>query len=114
MHYSIKVNYQTGDSFHIEEVTDILEWVWHNEDMVNESLERLNNHYKFYCDKNYMYEKPKGKVPKGVVWNNEYRLIMLELIDDDGKPFLYSASWCGYFETLYYAEVVVMGNRYDY
>ncbi len=35
---------------------------------------------------------------------------MLELVADDGKGFLFSSFWTGYFETLYSAEIIIKGN----
>jgi len=98
MHYTIEVNYQTGNSFGTEECTEILDRVWHNLEMCEKSLERINNHYKYYEKHSDMWSNPKGKKPEGVVWDDKYRMIMLELLDDDGKPFLYHPDWCGYLK----------------
>ncbi len=46
----------------------------------------------------------------GVKWDNEFRIIMLELVADDGKGFLFSSFWTGYFESLYSAGISVKGN----
>ena len=62
----------------------------------------------------FIYKKPKGKLPVGVTWNDEYRLLMLELITDDGKAYPYSPFWCGYFETLHKAEIVEADNDLVY
>ena len=114
MHYVIEVHYQTGDSFHTEEKTEIVEMIWHNLSQAEESLDRLKNHYKYYEKNDCAWQKPKGKMPNGVSWNNKYKYIQLEFVDDEGEPVLYSPSWCGYFETLYSAEIKAIGKRYEF
>ena len=54
-----------------------------------------------------MWSKPEEALPEGVKWSQKYRMIMLELVDDNGDPFLYSPFWVGYFETLYEAKIII-------
>lgn len=103
--YKIKIRYKTGDSFHNEDAEMFLEYEWTNLDSAKKSLKHIKNHYEFYQDNSNIWEKPKGKLPDGVSWNNEYRLIMLDLVDDNGKIYNYSSFWTGYFETLYSAII---------
>jgi len=110
----IKVNYKTGNSFGSSDEVDYIELAWKNLDRAKESLKRIKNHWEFYKDNAFIYKKPKGKLPVGVTWNDEYRLLMLELITDDGKAYPYSPFWCGYFETLHKAEIVEADNDLVY
>lgn len=106
MKFKIKIEYETGNSFSIYDETDYIGYEWKNLEMAKESLQRIKNHYKYYQDNNWIYEKPKDELPKGVVWDDEWRMLILELVDDDGKPFNYSSFWTGYFETLHCARIV--------
>ena len=114
MHYTIEVSYTTGDSFHTEERTEILDYVWHSLDMCEASLDRLKNHYEYYQKYCYSMDKVKNPLPVGVGWDKEWRLILLEFISDTGKTFNYSPSWCGYFECLHSAQVKLIGKEYTF
>jgi len=115
MQYNINISYQTGSSFHTEECEELIERDWKDVDKVKECLQRIQNHYEFYQKYSNMYSKPKVKIPKGVVWDEDYKQISLELIDDNGKPFRYSNFWTGYFEKLHIAEIIISdkGMRYE-
>lgn len=110
MKYTIKISYQTGDSLHSEDVEQCIEYEWSNLHYVQESLRRIGNHYKYYRENNNLWEKPKGVLPEGVYWDNRFKFIGLELIDDNGNPFKYSDFWTGYFEILYSAEIIISDN----
>lgn len=106
MTYRIKIHYTTGNSFNTDDYEECLEYGWQNLDMAKESLKRIKNHYKFYQDHGEQWTKPKCKLPVGVKWNNEHRMLMLELMTDDGKSYFYSSFWTGYFETLHSATII--------
>jgi len=106
--YTIEISYATGDSFHNEDRVSELGVTWKNLERAQESLEHIKNHYE-YCKKNYdQWSKPNGELPVGVEWNDKYRMILLMLVDDNGKPFHYSDFWTGYFETLYEAKIIAV------
>lgn len=147
MEYRIKIYYETGDSFHNEEVEAYLELTWKNLDIAKENLQRIKEHYEMYQDINSRYyratkmskeewfeknkdkewfvnkprlfcissnqaidEKNKCKVGEG---NWEYRPDeyyaenCLKLKADNGNVMQMSAFWCGYFETLFSAEIEI-------
>jgi len=107
--YKIKINYKTGNSFGSSNVEDFIEYEWCVLNRAKESLQRIKNHYDFY-EKNGDWKKPECETPEGVVWDEEYRFLGLELLTDGGNPFHCSPFWTGYFETLYDAEIVVSGD----
>lgn len=104
--YIIEIDYATGNSFGSERLCEEIDIQWKNIDMAKESLKRIANHYEFYEENNGIYSDPDMELPVGAVWDKKYRMIMLELVDDDGKPYLYSSFWTGYFETLYSAKII--------
>ena len=112
--YRIKIDYKTGNSFGSQDETDFIEYEWTNLDKAKESLKRIKNHNEFDKENSNCYTKPKVEIPEGVIWDNEYRMIMLELVDDDGNVFKYSPFWIGYFERLYCAEIVFDDNDLKY
>jgi len=103
--YKIEISYQTGNSFGSSDEVDFLEYEWNNLDMAKESLSRIRNHHE-YCEEYTGYNKPRVKLPKGVLWDNEGSCILLELVTDDGKPYIYQAFWIGYFEHLHSASII--------
>jgi len=114
MKYKIVIDYRTGDSFNTNYCVENLEIEWNNIDMAKESLSRIKNHYEYYGKNSSLYRKPDEDTPKGVAWDDEYRMIMLELVDDDGKPYLYSSFWTGYFESLHSAKIIFDDNDLVY
>ena len=116
MKYRIKYEYKTGDSFHTREEKSILEYEWEDIEIAKEALSRIREHYKWY---EYM-ESPRwrGKVPipKWFKVSEKNEDIMHHLINlpmDNGKEVQFYAPWCGYFETLYGAEIVVSDSEYE-
>ena len=114
MKYSIKIYYKTGNSFEMHDEEDFVEFEWKNLKMVEKSLLRIIAHYEFYKEHDNIWEKPKGRLPKGVLWDDEYNLILLELLDDNGIPFKTSPFWTGYFEILQHAEIVLSDEKMKY
>jgi len=102
----IRVSYRTGDSFHDEDTEEDIELQWNNLAMAEESLRRIQNHHKWTEKNEYVHEKPKSKLPDGVVWIDDEHRATLELLTDEGKPYKYTPFWEGYFERLYDAEIV--------
>ncbi len=88
--YDIEINYQTGDSFNSERVTnESLGIITTDINKAKENLKRIKEHYVKY----------KGS---SCSTDEGYRL---NLLTDDGereiRPF-----WIGYFKTLYGAKIV--------
>jgi hypothetical protein len=106
MKYRIKINYRTGNSFGTYDEEAFIEYEWESLSMAKESLKCIKNHNEFYRDNSNLYTKPMTQLPPGVSWDEEFRIIVLELVDDEGKNFRYSSFWTGYFEELSCVEVV--------
>lgn len=112
MAYKIKYSYKTGDSFHSHDVEDILDYEWENLDIAKEALKRIREHYKWY---EYMegaryedkVEKPKWFNVKsdGVDEDLIHHLINLPM--DNWQEVQFWPPWCGYFEKLNGAEIVL-------
>ena len=107
--YNIKIEYETGNSFNTFTETDIIEHDWLDISMAKKSLERIANHYKFNREHPCIYKKPDVDLPQGVIWDDEYRKVGLELIDNNGTFRTYPF-WTGYFEKLYKAEIVIVAD----
>ena len=113
--YKIQVCYQTGNSFNSEEITEFIDgFSWEKEDVAKRNLKRIGEHYKLYMLFNKGYDADKGqldvekKKAKKTDWfvddNWEYK-INVELDDGTFKQ-MSTGSWCGYFESLWSAELV--------
>ena len=112
--YKIKYSYRTGDSFHSEDREDILDEIeWSELENAEAALERIREHYEWYESLNgYSFRRDKVKRPE---WHEKEvdnkdpftnrNLITLKL--DNGNHVQFWAPWCGYFETLYGAEIVL-------
>jgi hypothetical protein len=109
--YQIKYRYQTGDSFHTENLEDVLEFDWKNLDVVKECLNRMKEHYRWYKSIESYGRMQREKKPHWHKVNtkyNEHYLINLPM--DNGNEVQISAPWCGYFESLYGAEIITKGD----
>ena len=152
MKYKIKIEYQTGDSFHHEDAIDYLDYEWENIDVAKENLKRIEEHYKMHCAtnafSNYDSQDEIIEKYKDKIWfvkrtyishikknycvdksNNDYILhpekyvIKIDLdhatqyimlLTDKRTEFQESCFWCGYFESLYLAEIVPELNDMKY
>ena len=113
--YKIKYDYQTGDSFHTEEREDLLEYEWMDLDVAKECLKRIREHYKWYQSLENHYSFRKEEIVKPT-WHNidmsnfiirtdEHYLMNMPL--DNGNEIQFWPPWCGYFEHLHGAEIVI-------
>lgn len=107
--YRIKVDYSTGDSFHTEDTSDLVEMDWNDLDIAKENLKRIEEHYKWYTYHNKSYsrffndkkiDEPLHHIGLEYDFQIRYKL-------DDGTEFFTTCPWCGYFENLQCAEIVV-------
>lgn len=115
--FKIKITYETGDSFHNETREEYLQYEWERLDIVRLALQRIDEHYRWYKDKNKVYklspydevERPewhkKVMLPEGLRDEESHYLIILEL--DDRTEVQFSPFWIGYFESLLKAEIVL-------
>ena len=126
--YKIKYNYNTGNSFGIETgLENFLELEWNDEDVAKKNLQRIGEHYTQYKsldsyftknktaaeifddnkDKDWFvkkYEKIRNSDEEQISVYEAKHLIIL--YSDEGNQFQIYAPWCGYFESLNFAEIV--------
>lgn len=121
--YVIKINYNTGDSFHQEsDVVKNLELEFYDIGVAEANVQRILEHYKFYASLNkrfspyyYKDQKEKKEIEKEALTKDwaaknkkgtkyEYDFC-LTLYTDEGNPWRLSAFWCGYFESLNFVEI---------
>jgi len=123
--YTIKVNYRTGSSFSTEECEDTIGLCWNNVELARKALLALKEHYELYSDLDryghnqktdqdiYNIVKTKYWYKKADKTNNKwytpvrdwYNYCAVEM-DDGSFRRIPTNMWCGYFETLYTAELV--------
>jgi len=109
--FKIRYRYQTGDSFHRYDLEEILEYEWEDIQYARESLQRIKEHYLWYESKHKWYSadtvlKPKWhNVKTEDKWMPEESLINLRIDKENEVQFW--PPWCGYFETLYNAEIIL-------
>jgi hypothetical protein len=109
--FKIKVEYETGNSFNKYDAETILEDTYTKVETVKENVERIKNNYEYCQNNSDSWNKPeKEKLPNGVVWDDKYRTILLETVDDNGNKFTTYPDWVGYFETLKAIRVIVVGE----
>lgn len=126
MSYYIEYYYSTGDSFSTSDKTEVLDCIhWENLENAKEALERIKEHYLWYQSKENdiifwkINEKDRPKKPswhkikdhEGLFKNNEHCIINLKL--DNGNEIQFFAPWCGYFESLHSATIIVKGADSD-
>ncbi|CAG7581470.1 MAG: hypothetical protein SLAVMIC_00858 [uncultured marine phage] len=128
MKHKIEIKYQTGDSFNSEDTSDILELEWDDLDIAKENLKAIQEHYRNsyeplnnrrWNDKRSVEEIIGGNKDKW--WFVEKKLNngnldpyyagnCIKLKTDNGDLMQISCYWCGYFETLYGAEIISVDN----
>lgn len=129
MKYTIQVNCTTGDSESSwTEIRD-LDLAWNDLNIAKENLQRIKEHYEYYrlMNKDYRYTpnigdqesnyyKPKKffdeakKLASNQRWydkKNKLTDTSLVLELDNGTTYTYHTFWCGYFESLNSAEIVL-------
>jgi hypothetical protein len=125
--YKIKYYYETCNSFGRQDDEGYLDLEWRDKSVAQDNLNRIREHYEYYRaidSKSYFsrpekeqaakkaIEKAEGKdwlVPTEKDYDFSHHQIVL--YTDDGKPWQFWAPWCGYFESLYSAEIVQEDSR---
>lgn len=109
--YKIEVCYQTGDSYHSEDVTRRLEMSWKKVENAKKALRRIKEHYAWYQyvnDPPYML-RPKVDEP---AWHKEQTYdFVVSLTIDNGRDVTFIAPWCGFFEKLHNAKILLVDSR---
>lgn len=113
MNYIIKINYNTGDSFHTEEgLEDEIDLNWTKIKIVEENLKRIKEHYEWILSQD-SYSKKIDK-PKWLFREISEHRTSINFMLDNGKEHLLSCCWLGYFNSLNFAEITIKGNRIDF
>jgi len=109
--YTIKVKYQTGDSFHTEETEDLIGCCWDNIELARKGIQAIREHHELY---RYRDSDADKKARKYEWCYKKYPEFGLLLETDDGSIQKISTFWIGYFETLHSAEIVSEDERDRY
>ena len=120
--YTIKVKYKTGSSFHSEDIESDVGLVWESKELARKALASIKEQWELYETTSYTYSQ-KNSTAKSKEWctnlSEEYLdweegwqcCVACEM--DNGDYRNLSTSWNGYFETLYSAEVIPVGDSED-
>ena len=116
--YSIKIIYDTGDSFHkCEGVEEVIEEIsWAKLEKAKQALRDIQAHYHLYMILHKEWNVDKKDKEKAIKFaqtqhwyasDEKYSHFYILLENDDGNRVkVYTATWCGFFESLVGADVV--------
>ncbi len=112
--YSIKVIYDTGNSFHKEYgVEHDIKLSWLSLEKAKQALRDIQAHYHFYMILNKEWNADKKDKEKALKFaqsrpwcTKEYPENFILLENEDGERIEINAVWCGYFESLVGADIV--------
>ena len=112
MKYKIKVFYETGNSFNSYDVSEILDVEYTDLELAKESLKRIKEHYQWYEYEDAPSYRRGEKVKRPKWWSCKtdspsQKHCLINLPTDSGKDFQMWAPWCGYFETLHGAKIMI-------
>lgn len=117
--FSIKVHYTTGDSFGSEERTELVGYSWPSLDEAKKALSYIKEHYQAYIessdwnkprpytvdhlkDKPWFFSGDDEQHPIRDAW-----MSLLKIPDGEGGMQVIGAFWCGYFECMHSARIVL-------
>lgn len=116
MTYVIRVDYRTGDSFRFYDDFEILDYGWHDEEVVKENAKAIIDHYHAYDEEHGQYyrkDTPDWGEIKKQWWYADpyfkgYNIEANMKLKLDNKDLVnYTCPWCGFFETLDRVEIKV-------
>jgi len=127
--YTIEVRYETGNSFGREEQTDTIGLQWEDKTLARKALNTLKENYDLYKEKesSCRRSRPKSEIMTEAM-SKEWYAKSPKTDYDLRNPSLYNCAvemdngewrdlpvnmWCGYFETLYEAKVISVGDDED-
>jgi hypothetical protein len=122
MKYQIKVNYDTGNSFHNEYgvETFVEDITWSDLDVAKENLKRLEEHYKFVKAEDNTWRPRKCCEFKKIVeesktkdwYSSSYPQFTVILKEDNGDDKItHTGAWCGYFESVNHMEIELIEDE---
>ena len=116
--FTIKILYTTGSTFETYEETSYIGMSWNSIEKANKAIEDIEEHYKFYKEYGNANINKRKKLlenlPKSVSVDKygDFEAWNIKLENDSGVRETVSSFWCGYFETLHSAEVVINSKKY--
>jgi len=121
--WTIEVDYQTGDSFHTEEILkEQIGLCWTNKKDAIAVLKIIEEHTEYDDLTNCNYygnlseKKQKDRIAelkKRDWFSEQWGSHTMHVINNDGERVYQSAFWAGYFETLHEARVVAVESEDD-
>lgn len=114
--YTIKVSYYTGNSFNTYDTEQTVGLLWENKELARKALRAIKEHYSAYEKGDNHYGENPTLV--GNAWYDNLKekkdwVFSLACELDDGSYRNISCNWCGYFEGLQRAEIIVDGDDED-
>lgn len=104
MSYTVKVFYETGDSYGGMDTEDCIEMSWNSKELAQQAMREIVEHEEYAQD---MYaEGDEEEFSAKPWWCDEYSGFVLKLETDSGKRQKVTVPWTGYFESLISAKVI--------
>ena len=104
--YTIAIDYQTGDSFHTEDVQgEEIGCAWESKELAQKALQAIKEHHEIF-DSSLENKTRRKKAKKHAWYAAKFPEYALYLEVDDGSKVKISTFWEGYFEQLHGAEIV--------
>ena len=122
-HYTIDVKYQIGNTSNSEDDVVTIGLVWEDKDLARKALQSIKEHYTLYREyysSSYRRSRTHAEIEADMKYrewysDTDYDVLYscYALMDDGEMREIPSSMWCGYFEKLYYARVVCVGEDLD-
>ena len=108
--YKIEIEYSTGNSFHNEETSDIIELYWNNLDIAKANLNRIKEHYNMYnevdsylSNKSYIEILEENKHKDWFVYEPKLYCISKDTVIDEKDKHKYEPSDIKYIADINFA-----------
>lgn len=120
--YTIEVDFKTGDSFNSEEVVGRrIGLCWHDKTLARKALQSIKEHYELYQEyegylgrsRDDVFAEVKTKAwfrhedESWMIFEGDWCTVCYVEMDDGTYRNVGTGMWCGYFEQLHCARVVV-------
>lgn len=112
MMYTIRITYETGDSFGSSTEEDEIPMLWCNLDTAQLALESIKEHkeaFEHIRKTRYKAEEDEVRIryeASSFWWDYDSPEYSLMLFDDTGRLQKVHAFWIGYFENIKVAEII--------
>lgn len=126
--YTIEVEYRTGNSFNTEELTECIGLVWEDKELARKALASLKEHYNLYKEgEAFIPKRPADQIEKEAMtkewwlksdlsdyktYHSWWYYCSVRMDNGDWRN-LPTGMWCGYFERLHSARVVIASEIGD-